>query len=134
MQYWLVKTEPEEYSFNDLLRDKHVVWDGVRNYQARNNLKKMKKGDKVLVYHSGETKEIIGIAEVCKESYEDPKDKTNTWVVVELKPCEALQFPVSLTQIKKEKPLSNLPLLKQSRLSVMPISKSEFEYILKLEF
>ena len=132
MQYWLVKTEPEEYSFNDLLRDKHVVWDGVRNYQARNNLKKMKKSDLVLVYHTGKNKEIVGVSEVYKESYQDPNDKENMWIVVELKPYKRLEAPVSLAQIKKEKPLLKLPLLKQSRLSVMPVSRSEFEYILKL--
>ena len=131
MQYWLVKTEPEEYSFDDLLRDIRVVWDGTRNYQARNNLKAMEKNDKVLVYHSGETKEIVGIAEVVKEYDDDPKDKTNTWVVVELVPLKKLKIPVTLEQIKKEKALCNIPLLRQSRLSVMPITKDEFNFIVK---
>ena len=132
MQYWLVKTEPEEYSFDDLLRDGKVTWDGIRNYQARNNLKLMKIQDKVLVYHTGKAKEIVGIAEVIKEHYQDPKDKTNAWVVVELKPVKKLKQTISLNQIKKEKRLSNMPLLKQARLSVMSISKSEFDFIVSL--
>ena len=129
MHYWLVKTEPEEYSFNDLLRDKKVIWDGVRNYQARNYLRSMKKDDLVLIYHSGETKEIVGIAKISNEYYSDPIDKTNTWFVVELVPVKELKTPYSLKQIKKEKSLANLLLLKQSRLSVMPITKSEFDDI-----
>ena len=129
MNFWLVKTEPEEYSFDDLLRDEKVVWDGVRNYQARNNLKAMKNGDKVLVYHSGKTKEIVGIAKVTKENYQDPTDKTNSWIVVELEAQKKLNKLISLELIKKEKKLSNLPLLKQRRLSVMPISKDEFSFI-----
>ena len=132
MQYWLVKTEPEEYSFEDLIKDKEAVWDGVRNYQARNNLKAMKTGDKVLVYHSGKTKEIIGIAEVIKGNYPDPSDKTNTWVVVGLKPVKKLKQTIPLHQIKKEKSLADMPLFKQSRLSVMPVSKCEFDFIVSL--
>lgn len=130
MNYWLVKTEPEEYSFDKLLLEGKVVWDGVRNFQARNNLKAMKIGDKVFVYHSGKSKDIVGIAEVIKEHYPDPSDKTNLWVVVELKPLRKLNQPITLTQIKKEKALSGLPLLKQSRLSVMLVAKDEFEFIL----
>ncbi len=130
MSHYLIKTEPEEYSFDDLLIEKKVIWDGVRNYQARNNLKLMKLGDLVLVYHSGKTKEIVGIAKVIKEHYQDPKDKTNIWVVVELAPVRKLTKTVTLEQIKKEKLLSNLPLLKQSRLSVMPITKQEYEVIM----
>ncbi len=129
MNYWLVKTEPDEYSFDDLVRDGKVIWDGVRNFQARNNLKTTKKGDRVFVYHSGKTKEIVGIAEVTKEYYLDPSDKTGLWVVVELNPVRKLIKPFTLTQIKKEKFLSKLPLLKQSRLSVMPITKEEFDFI-----
>lgn len=134
MPYFLLKTEPEEYSFEDLLKDKTVVWDGVRNYQARNNLKLMKKGDKVLIYHSGEKKEIVGIAEVVKEHYPDPVDKTGVWVVVELKPVKKLARPFTLEDIKKEKMLSNMPLLKQSRLSVMPLSKKEFDFIVSSSY
>jgi len=132
MNYWLVKTEPEEYSFDDLLRDGKVIWDGVRNYQARNNLKLMKKGDQVLVYHSGKTKDIVGIAEVIKEYYPDPTDKTGMWVVVELKPKEKLKNTITLTLIKNIKELNDLPLLKQSRLSVMPVSKKEFDFMLDI--
>ena len=132
MNYWLVKTEPEEYSFDKLLIDKKVVWDGVRNFQARNNLKAMKNGDQVFVYHSGKSKEIVGIAEVVREFYSDPSDRTDLWVVVELKPLRKLNKSITLIQIKKEKTLSKLPLLKQSRLSVMLISKDDFLYILKI--
>ena len=132
MNYWLVKTEPEEYSFDRLVSEGKVIWDGVRNFQARNNLKAMKKGDQVFVYHSGKSREIIGVAEVVKEHYPDPSDKTDLWVVVELKPVRKLNKPFTLTQIKKEKLLSKLPLLKQSRLSVMPIRKEEFDFIVLL--
>lgn len=133
MQYWLVKTEPEEYSFDDLLLDCKTVWNGIRNYQARNNLKAMKKSDKVLVYHSGKTKEVVGIAEVYKECYPDPKDNSNSWFVVELKALHKLFKTISLEQIKREKKLANLPLLKQGRLSVMPVTKEEFEFIVSFK-
>ena len=133
MNYWLVKTEPEEYSFDRLVSEHKVVWDGVRNFQARNNLKAMKKCDMVLVYHSGKSREIVGIAEIVKEYYPDPSDITGLWVVVELKPVRKLNNPFALAQIKKEKLLSKLPLLKQSRLSVMPIGKDEFDFIVSLE-
>ncbi len=131
MNYWLIKTEPEEYSFENLLNDKKVVWDGVRNYQARNNLKAMKVGEQVLVYHSGEKKEVVGIAEVIKEHYQDPSDKTNSWVVVELAPVKKLKIPFTLERIKNEKSLSLMQLLKQSRLSVMPIMREHFEFLIK---
>ena len=129
MQYWLVKTEPEEYSFDDLCRDKEVVWDGIRNYQARNNLKQMKNNDQVLVYHTGKSKEIVGVAKVVNEYSFDPSDDTKTWGIVKLAPVKKLKVPFDLTKIKKEKILSNLPLLKQQRLSVMPLGKLEFEFI-----
>ncbi len=132
MNYWLVKTEPEEYSFDMLLSERKVVWDGVRNFQARNNLKTMKKGDQVFVYHSGKSKDIVGIAEVIKEYYPAPSDKTGLWVVVEIKPIKRLNKSVTLAQIKKEKSLTKLALLKQSRLSVMPISRDNFLYILNM--
>lgn len=131
MQYWLVKTEPEEYSFNDLLKEGKVIWDGIRNYQARNNLRKMKKRDLVLVYHSGKLKEIVGIAEVVKEHYPDPKDKTKVWCVVELVPFKKLLKPLTLSQIKSKQILSNMPMLRQSRLSVMPITQKEFQFIVR---
>ena len=102
-KYWIFKTEPSTYSYTDLLKDKKTNWNGIRNYQARNNLKSMEKNDKVLVYHSGKNKEIIGIAEVLRENYQDPKDKTNTWIVVELIPLKKLHTPFRLEEIKKEK-------------------------------
>ena len=129
MNIWLMKTEPSEYSFDNLLRDGNVVWDGIRNYQARNYLKKMKKGDLVLIYHSGSEKQIVGIGKVVKEHYPDPKDKTNTWVIVDIAPVKKLTKPFTLKQIKKEKALSKMPLLRQSRLSVMPVTKEEYEFI-----
>lgn len=129
MNYHLVKTEPEAYSFETLLKEGKTIWDGVRNYQARNNLKAMKKGDKVLVYHSVSDKEIVGIAEVSKEHYPDPTDKTGAWVVVELIPVKKFKTPFTLEDIKKEKKLADLPLIKQSRLSVMPIPKNKFDFI-----
>ncbi len=132
MKYWLVKTEPEEYSFADLLKDKKSVWDGVRNYQARNNLKLMKDGDLVFIYHTGKNKEIVGFAKVIKEHYPDPKDKTGDWFVVELEALKEIILPISLNKIKTSRELSNIPLLKQSRLSVMPVTKDEFEFILAL--
>lgn len=130
MKYWLVKQEPEKYSFDDLLRDKKTIWDGVRNYQARNNLRDMKKGDRVLFYHSVSEKSVVGIAEVSKENFADPTDEK--WLVVEIKAIEKIANPVTLEQIKVEKTLENIALIKQSRLSVMPLTKKEFEKILKL--
>ncbi len=134
MNYFLVKTEPEEYSFETLLKEKKVIWDGVRNFQARNNLKLMKKGDQVLVYHSGKTKEVVGVAEVIKEHYTDPKDTSGLWVVVELKPLKKLEQTFTLEKMKSSTALSNLPLLKQSRLSVMPISKKNFDFIVSFSY
>ena len=130
MLHWLLKTEPEEYSFDDLVKDKKAVWDGIRNYQARNFLKEMTLGDKAFIYHSGKEKTIVGIAEVVKGHYPDPSDKTNTWCVVELKAIKKLGKNFSLEEIKTDKNLQGLLLLKQSRLSVMPVNKKEYEYIL----
>lgn len=130
MNYWLVKQEPEKYSFDNLVRDKKTIWDGVRNYQARNNLREMKKGDKVLFYHSVSEKSVVGLAEVSKENFPDPADEN--WLVVEIKPLEKFSKPVTLEQIKNEKTLENIALIKQSRLSVMSLTKKEFETILKL--
>lgn len=132
MPYWLVKSEPFKYSFDQLLKDKSTFWDGVRNYQARNNLRAMKKGDLVLFYHSNEGKEIVGIAKVLKESYQDPTTDDPNWVVVDLGPHKKLKKPVTLEQIKKDKKLSNMGLVRQSRLSVIPIKDEEFELILEL--
>ncbi len=130
MNYWLVKQEPENYSFDDLLRDGKTIWDGVRNYQARNNLRDMKTGDRVLFYHSVTEKSVVGIAEVERESFPDPLDEK--WLVVEIKPSEKFANPVSLEKIKAEKSLENIALIKQSRLSVMPLTEKEFQKIEKL--
>jgi predicted RNA-binding protein with PUA-like domain len=133
MQYWMMKTEPGEFSFEDLVRDGKTVWDGVRNYQARNNLKAMKKGDQVLIYHSVTDKAVAGIAEVSKEHYPDPKDNPKKdWVVVEVKPVEPLKRQITLAEIKETPSLSGLPLIKQSRLSVMPLTKKDFDALVKL--
>lgn len=132
MNYWLVKSEPFKYSWQDLLNDGSTYWDGVRNYQARNNLKRMKKGDKVLFYHSNKGLEVVGVSEVTKEYYQDPTTDDDRWVVVDLKPLKTLNNPVSLKSIKADKRLSEIALVKQSRLSVMPIKKEEFETILEI--
>jgi predicted RNA-binding protein with PUA-like domain len=131
MNYWLVKSEPSKYSWEQLLKDGWTYWDGVRNYQARNNLKSMKKGDLVLFYHSNEGMEVVGIAKVIKEFYQDPTTDDERWVVVDLEPVETLKKPISLNDIKKDKRLKNIPLVKQGRLSVMPLTKEDFEVIVK---
>jgi predicted RNA-binding protein with PUA-like domain len=132
MNYWLVKSEPFKYSWEKFLKDKKTFWDGVRNYQARNNLKAMKKGDLVFFYHSNEGMEIVGIAKVVKEYYQDPTTDDANWVVVDLSPFKTLKNPVSLAQIKADKKLQNIGLIKQSRLSVMPVKVEEFDHILAL--
>ncbi len=129
MKFWLVKQEPEAYSFVDLLKDGKTDWTGVRNFQARNNLRDMKIGDKVLFYHSVSEKAVVGLAEVSREEFTDPTDEK--WIAVEIKPVEKFVKTVSLEQIKSVKTLENIALIKQSRLSVMPLSKKEFETILK---
>lgn len=132
MNYWLVKSEPSEYSWEDLLKKGEEIWDGIRNFQARNYLKEMKMGDLVLFYHSGKTKEIVGIAEVTEEAFPDPGDNEQKgWVSVKIKPKKPLMKPFPLEQIKIDGQLSNLPLIKQSRLSVMPVEKQQFDYIVK---
>lgn len=130
MKYWLVKQEPEKYSFDDLLRDGKTAWDGVRNYQARNNLREMRVGDRVLFYHSVSEKAVVGLAEVSKEEFTDPNDEK--WIAVEIAPLEKLAKAVTLDQIKQEKLLENIALIKQSRLSVMPLTEQEFETIITL--
>lgn len=132
MNYFLVKSEPFKYSWDQFLKDKQTFWDGVRNYQARNNLKDMKKGDLVLFYHSNEGKEVVGIAKVIKESYQDPTTTDDRWVVVDLAPLEALKQPVSLQTIKDDEFLKDTALVKQSRLSVMPLKAAEFDRIIAL--
>lgn len=132
MQYWLMKTEPGAYSWNDLVKDKKTLWDGVRNYQARNNMKAMKKGDQVFIYHSVSDKEVVGIAEVIKEHYPDPTADSDKWVVVDIKPLKALKKKVSLAEIKATPALSGIALVRQSRLSVVPLKKVEFDKILSM--
>lgn len=132
MQYWLVKSEPNEYGWEDLQKKGEDVWDGIRNFQARNYLKSMKLGDPVLFYHSGKTKEIVGVAEVSEEAFPDPKDKEGKgWVAVKIKPKTSLSNPVNLEQIKADDILNTMPLIKQSRLSVMPVEKVQFDLIVK---
>ena len=130
MNHWLMKTEPSTYSWEDLMRDKKTGWDGVRNYQARNNLKAMKKGDLVFIYHSMDDKAIVGIAKITKENYPDPKD--NEWVAVEIAPVKKLKKPVTLAQIKADKRFTNMALVKSSRLSVQPVKAEEFDLVIAL--
>ena len=127
--YWMVKQEPETYSWDDFVKDGRTDWTGVRNYQARNNLREMKNGDSVLFYHSGKDKAVVGIAEVVKSQYPDPTADDEQWVAVDLKPIKAFKNPVPLAAIRYDKRLSDLPLIRQSQLSVMPLTKDEFEVI-----
>lgn len=129
MQYWLVKTEPGAFSWEDLVNDGKTHWDGVRNYQARNNLKLMKKGDHVLLYHSVNQKQVMGIAKVSKEFYQDPTTDDERWVAVEIKPHKAFRKPITLAEIKAEPVLENIALVKHSRLSVMPLEQAEFDHL-----
>ena len=130
--YWLLKSEPSTWSWNDQIKHKITMWDGVRNYQARNNLIKMKKGDLCFFYHSVSEKSIVGIVEVDKESYPDPTDKSGKFVVVDVKTKSKIKKAINLEMIKKTSGLENIPLLKQSRLSVMPISNKEWDLIINL--
>ncbi len=130
--YWLLKSEPNAWSWYDQVKSKIDMWDGVRNYQARNNLMKMKKKDLCFFYHSVSEKSIVGIVEVIKEHYPDPTDKKNKFVVVDVKAIKKLKHPVSLEEIKNNKKLKNIALIKQSRLSVMPVTKPEWNEILKI--
>ena len=132
MNYWLLKSEPSTWSWDNQSKVKKEMWDGVRNYQARNNLMKMKKGDLCFFYHSVNEKKIVGIAEVVKEHYPDPTDITNKFVVVDIKTKKKLKNSVSLKQIKSQKKLSHLALIKQSRLSVMPIDEESWYLINKM--
>ena len=131
MQYWLVKSEPFKYSWNNMLKDKVTYWDGVRNFQARSYLKMMKKNDQVLFYHSNEGREIVGITEVAKEYYQDPTTKDRKWVVVDLKAKKSLKRRISLSEIKKDSVLSEMSLVRQPRLSVMKIEKKHFDKIIR---
>lgn len=132
MNHWLVKSEPFKYSWEKFNEDGRTFWDGVRNYQARNNLREMKEGDLVLYYHSNEGKNVVGVAKVVKESYQDPTTDDKNWVVVDLVPVEALKNPVTLEQIKAEPSLSDISLVRQGRLSVMPLQATEFDKILEM--
>jgi predicted RNA-binding protein with PUA-like domain len=132
MAYWLVKSEPTAYSWDQLVKDKQTVWDGVRNYAARNHLKAMKKGDEVFFYHSNEGMDIVGIAKVSKEFYKDPTSAEDAWVVVELKPFKKLKKSVPLDVIKKDKRLANMALVRIGRLSVQPVTDEEYKIIMEL--
>lgn len=132
MNYWLVKSEPNTYSWDDLVKDGSTYWDGVRNYQARNNLKAMNKGDLVLYYHSNVGKEVVGIAKVTKEFYQDPTIDDDRWVVVDIEPVNKLNTSVTLADIKGTKSLQKVPLVTHSRLSVMPVTKKDFDQIVKM--
>ncbi len=131
-QYWLVKSEPFKYSWDTFNKDGRTHWDGVRNYQARNNLREMKEGDLVLWYHSNEGKNVVGIAKVMKEAYQDPTTSDPNWVVVDLAPVQALDKPVSLEQIKAESSLKDIGLVRQGRLSVVGLKANEFDKILEM--
>lgn len=130
MNYWMVKQEPKKYSFDDLLREGKTDWTGVRNFQARNNLRAMKAGDKVLFYHSVSEKAVVGVAEISREAFADATDGTGKWIAVEISAVEKFTKPVTLDEIKRCEDLQNIGLIKQSRLSVMPLTPNEFETIL----
>ena len=130
--YWLLKSEPSTWSWQDQVKSKVDMWDGVRNYQARNNLMKMKKGDHCFFYHSVNEKSVIGIVEVHKEHYPDPTDKSKKFVAIDVKALRKLKHPVTLDRIKINTKLNDIPLIKQSRLSVMPLTNDEFKEIIKL--
>lgn len=132
MKYWLVKTEPDTFSWYDLEKNGFTHWDGVRNYQARNYLSAMSKGDKVFVYHSGKEKSIVGIAEIAREHYPDPTDVTGKWIAVGLVPLKKLPQQIPLWKIKSEVGLATLPLIRQPRLSVMPLTEQEVDLLLQL--
>ncbi len=132
MNYWLIKSEPFKYSWDQFVKDKETFWDGVRNYQARNNLRAMKKGDLAFWYHSNEGMEIIGVAKVVKESYQDPTTEDPAWLVVNFKPVKKLKNPISLATVKADKRLSNMALIKNSRLSIQPVTLEEFDMIMDL--
>lgn len=132
MQYWLIKSEPFKYSWDQFVKDKKTFWDGVRNYQARNNMRLMKKGDLLLFYHSNEGKEIVGIAELVKEAYQDPTTDDSNWVAVDVKPYKKLKKTVNLETIKKDPILKEMELVRQSRLSVSSVSEDQFNRVLML--
>jgi predicted RNA-binding protein with PUA-like domain len=132
MNHWLIKTEPGTYSWTDMLRDAKTYWDGVRNFQARNNLRAMRRGDLALFYHSVSEKSIPGVVRIASAPYPDPSAGEGDWTVVDVEPAFALRAPVRLEQIKKEPGLRDMVLLRQSRLSVQPVTKTQFERIVAL--
>ena len=132
MAHWLVKSEPNAYSWQQLVKDKETSWDGVRNFAARIHLKAMKKGDEVFYYHSNEGTEIVGIAKVSKEFYQDPTTDDDKWVSVMLKPVKALKKPVPLAEIKANKKLQNMALVRIGRLSVQPVTDEEWNEVMKM--
>lgn len=132
MAYWLIKSEPSKYSWDQFVKDKQTFWDGVRNYTARNNLKAMQKGDEVFFYHSNEGLEIVGIAKVTKTFYQDPTTDDINWVVVDLKPVRKLKNPVTLTQIKADKRLATMEIVRLSRLSVSVVTDKEWGVVMQL--
>ena len=132
MKYWMVKQEPDSYPWEQFVRDKRTAWTGVRNFQARNNLRAMKMGDRVFYYHSVTGKEVVGLAEVTREAYPDATAKEGDWSCVDLVPRRACKTPVTLDAIKKEPGLRDLPLLRQSRLSVLPVSGAEAKVLCRL--
>jgi predicted RNA-binding protein with PUA-like domain len=132
MNYWLVKSEPFKYSWEQFVKDGSTFWDGVRNYRARNNMRAMKKGDRVLFYHSNEGLAIVGIAEVVKEAYQDPTTTDANWVVVDIKPVKAIPKPVTLAQVKAEASLQDMDLVRLSRLSVGEVKEREFKKVLSM--
>ena len=132
MQYWLIKSEPGTYSWDDLVRDGKTRWDGVRNFQARNNLRAMRPGDLALFYHSGEQRSIPGVARVATGAYPDPTAKEGDWSVVDVEVAYPLREPISLERIKSERALANMVVVKQSRLSVQPVRKDEFDTIVRI--
>lgn len=132
MAHWLCKTEPSTYSWDRFVKEKRARWDGVRNAQARNNLREMKKGDEVLIYHSGDDKAVVGLATVAKTAYQDPTTEDERWVCVDLTPVRALAKPVTLATIKGEPSLAEMVLVKNSRLSVQPTTAAEFRKVVSL--
>lgn len=132
MAYWLLKSEPFKYSWDQLVADKRTHWDGVRNFQARNNLQAMKKGDQAFFYHSNEGLQVVGIVEIAREFYPDPTDETGKFGMVDVKPVKPLKTPVTLAAIKAEKKLAEFGLVRQGRLSVVPVSEAEWKLICKM--
>ena len=132
MAYWLIKSEPSVYSWDQFVKDKQTFWSGVRNYAARINLRAMKKGDEVLYYHSNEGVEIVGIAKVVKEAYQDPTIDDDRWVAVDIKAVKKLKKPVSLETLKKDKRFANMDLVRLGRLSVQTVKPEEWEWVMEL--